>query len=245
MAGVSHAVLLAGYPYRPTRSLQFVSASSMYAGFTAGGAGNRKTFSLSMWVKRSSTPGTVMHLWNIGPISTDYSILKFNADNTLEYVRVVGTVVDAQKISSSTYTSTSAWMHILLAQDATATSARIYVNGSEVSYGTNDSPSNVNGAEGSTNTQGLGYYVGAPGTFHFNGFMADVVYIDGQALTPASFYAGGYPVNPAGLTPGTVGYWLAFDNNASTTTMGEDEYGPNDWTLTNFTTSQSSTDVPP
>jgi hypothetical protein len=234
----------AGGVYQPSRSLQFVSASSMYGSFT-GGAGNRKTYTLSMWVKRSSAPGTAMVLWCIGPISTDYAMLRFNADNTLEHFRVIGSVIDSQKLSSSTYTSTTTWMHILFAQDAANTISRLYVNGAEVSYGASDNPSNINGPEGTANQQGLGYYVGFPGTQHFNGFMADLVYIDGQALTPDALYSGGYPLNPSGLTPGATGYWLPFSNNASTTTMAEDGYGPNDWTLTNFTTTQSSTDVPP
>jgi hypothetical protein len=76
-------------------------------------------------------------------------------------------------------------------------------------------------------------------TFYFSGYLTEINFIDGQALTPSSFgetnettgvwspiaYAGSY---------GTNGFYLNFSDNTSTTTLGEDQAGSNDWTLNNF-----------
>ena len=90
---------------------------------------------------------------------------------------------------------------------------------------------------------------------YFDGYLAEVNFIDGQALTPSSF--GAYnaitgvwqPTKYAG-TYGTNGFYLNFNNNASTTTLGYDTSGnSNNWTTNNISltagvTYDSMLDVP-
>jgi hypothetical protein len=85
--------------------------------------------------------------------------------------------------------------------------------------------------------------------------MAEVNFVDGQALTPSSFGANSattgvwQPKKYAG-TYGTNGFYLPFSDNASTTTLGADSSGNgNNWTTNNISltagsTYDSMTDVP-
>jgi hypothetical protein len=84
--------------------------------------------------------------------------------------------------------------------------------------------------------------------------MANVQFIDGQALTPNSFgsfnsYGVWQPINYGG-SYGTNGFYLPFSNKTSTTTLGYD-FSPagNNWTTNNISltagsTYDSMTDVP-
>jgi len=76
-------------------------------------------------------------------------------------------------------------------------------------------------------------------TAYLDGYMAEIHFIDGTALDPTSF--GEFdtngiwrPIQVSGLTYGTNGFYLSFADNASTTTLGYDDAGSNDWTLNNF-----------
>jgi hypothetical protein len=74
---------------------------------------------------------------------------------------------------------------------------------------------------------------------YFNGYLADIHFIDGQALDPTSFgefdaTTGVWvPIEYTG-TYGTNGFHLDFADNASTTTIGYDAAGSNDWTANNL-----------
>jgi len=111
----------------------------------------------------------------------------------------------------------------------------LYVNGSQItSFSTNtnsltsnqDLPVNV-----STATIGVG--ANANGTAELDGYLADVNYIDGTALTPSSFgetKSGVWiPKDTSGLTFGTNGFRLEFKQTgtgtASSSTIGADTSG--------------------
>ena len=230
-------------------SLRFRSSASAYLNRTPSVAGNRKTWTWSGWVKRG-TLTTGQWLFGAGPVSTDYTTIRFgsggSSNDFLEYVRVVGSVIDAQKISSAVYRDTSAWYHIVVAEDAINTVSRVYVNGSEIAYSTNDNPSNVNGAVNNTGPHEIGRYVGSA-LQHFDGYLTEVNFIDGQALTPSSFgqietttgvwspkqYAGSY---------GTNGFYLKFGNTSSVAALGTDSSGNNNtWTVNNVSLTAGAT----
>ena len=90
---------------------------------------------------------------------------------------------------------------------------------------------------------------------YFDGYLTEINFIDGQALTPSSFGSTNtttgvwQPIKYTG-TYGTNGFYLNFGNNASTTTLGYDTSGnSNNWTTNNISltagsTYDSMTDVP-
>jgi hypothetical protein len=89
---------------------------------------------------------------------------------------------------------------------------------------------------------------------YFDGYMADINFIDGQALEP--YYFGNNDANGVWKpieykgTYGTNGFYLKFGNTASTTTLGYDSSpNGNNWTTNNIsltagTTYDAMTDVP-
>jgi hypothetical protein len=232
-----------GGDYQISRSLRFNSADSAYLSRTPASAGNRKTFTISAWVKRSSA-GT-QAIMGVGTNTSDDVNFTFNSDKLYFLARVSSSIVILLE-STAVFRDFSAWYHIVLAVDTTQATAanrvKLYVNGSQITaFGTATYPSQnqdislnntVAHEIGRVNNQfGAGQY--------FNGYLTEINFIDGQALTPSSFgefnaTTGVWsPIRYAG-TYGTNGFYLDFSDNTSTTTLGYDAAGSNDWTLNNF-----------
>ena len=129
----------------------------------------------------------------------------------------------------------------------------MYINGVQQTLTTSTAIANVDHMVNATNTHSIGRYFGAGS--HFDGYMTEVNFIDGQALDPTSF--GEYnedtgvwqPIKYVG-TYGTNGFYLNFSDNSTTTTLGYDTSGnSNNWTANNISvtsgvTYDSMTDVP-
>jgi len=135
----------------------------------------------------------------------------------------------------------SAWYHILLSVDTTqataANRANIYINGVLQTLNLASRPSqNYNTLLNSATALQIG------GPNYFDGYLADIHFIDGQALTPSSFTevsATTGQLIPKAYTGTFTGnsFWLKFaDNSAATaTTLGKDSSGlGNNWTPNNL-----------
>jgi hypothetical protein len=187
--------------------------------------------------------------------------MRFAADNTIGLVAAGGTTW----FTTAVYRDPSAWYHLVHVVDTTNSTAtdrqRLYVNGVRVtSFGTQTTiTQNVQtvqwGVNGSaTNRIGTG---GGSGTGNpFDGYLTEVNFIDGQALTASSFgeyssYDGVWIPKKYSGTYGTNGFYLNFNDNSGTTatTLGKDGAGSNNWTPTNISvtagvTYDSMYDVP-
>lgn len=195
---VSAAAAPTGYTI--TRSLRFNSADSAYLNRTPSSAGNRKTWTWSGWVK----PSNVSAYETL--FSTDYntsgnygSEISFTSGrNLVVYQNVSGTAV-ANVSTQGVFRDASAWYHFVVSFDTTNSTAndrvKIYVNGELAPVTVTTSP--AQNAEGEINAAEP-HYIGAFNlngslTRHFNGYLADVHFIDGQALGPS--YFGEYDTN--------------------------------------------------
>ena len=236
--------------YQISRSLRFNSADSAYLSRTPASAGNRKTWTWSGWVKRSTLGATVgLFEGNENFNGTNYfTALGINSSDQL-YVQDVSTGASYNLVwnSSAVFRDPSAWYHIVCVCDVTQASSsnaiKIYVNGVEQTLTfTAFSGAYVQNRDTFVNatwTQSIGTVDSAN---YFNGYMADINFIDGQALTPSSFgetdeTTGVWkPIRYAG-TYGTNGFHLPFSDNSGTTstTLGKDTSGNgNNWTPNNF-----------
>jgi hypothetical protein len=223
--------------YQVERSLRFNSADSAYLSRTPASAGNRKTWTWSGWVKRSGL-GTYQRVFNARNPGVAADYIRFNNDDTLELY------FGATLITAQVFRDVSSWYHLTVAVDTTqATSSnrvKLYVNGTQVTaFGTTNYPSqNADTLFNATLIHNIG--TGDGTTEYFSGYLANVEFVDGSALTPASFgetnattgqwvpkaYTGSY---------GTNGFKLSFSNNASTTTISQDSSGNNNhWTANNI-----------
>ena len=238
LTGGAKFILTGGANYQIARSLRFRSSNSAYLTRTFGAPTTQNTFTWSGWVKRSGL-GTLTNLFGV---STNNSI-GFPAANTL----VVTLAGVATITTSALYRDPSAWAHVLYQQ--TTGAAYLYFNGTQV--GTSATVSAV------FNTA-VAHQIGAANTSnYFNGYLAEVNFIDGQTLGPSYFgktdaTTGAWnPIKYIG-TYGTNGFYLPFSDNsaATSTTIGKDSSGNgNNWTpsgisVTAGATNDSLVDVP-
>jgi hypothetical protein len=251
-----------GGDYTIARSLRFRSSASAYLNRTPASAGNRQIFTYSTWFKRG-TLGTVQTILSVGVVTASNPRVdwQFNASNQLEIdMNSSGTAWDCLLTTTQVFRDPSAWYHVVVAVDTTQATAsnrvKVYVNGSQVtSFSSSTYPAqNANMPINNTLPHGIGNYIVGSNQY-FDGYLTEVNFIDGQALTPSSFGANNastgvwQPKKYTG-TYGTNGFYLPFTNNSTTTTLGNDFSGNgNNWTTNNISltagvTYDSMTDVP-
>jgi hypothetical protein len=260
-----------GNPSGPTfpvqRSVRLRSSASAYFGRTLTTPTNNKIWTWSAWVKRGKASGAsaaALHLFGTGSGSNDAGTTQiyFESESL-----ILGGYSTPWLKSNAVYRDPSAWYHIVVAWDnsnATAANrAKLYVNGVEITYAIDNRAS-----LSTTSTYGINqavlHTIGAwswnNGTFaqpeYYDGYLTEINFIDGQALTPTSFGAyNSYGVwSPSKYTGsyGTNGFYLNFQDNsgATATTIGKDSSGNgNNWTPNNISvtagvTYDSMLDVP-
>ena len=216
--------------YKIERSLRFNDGDSAYLNRTPSSAGNQTKFTWSGWIKRTEFGGNKTFFSsansNTSSPRTDWQFF----DDTL-YITFNpsgSSWLTVQTIRK--FRDPSAWYHIVVAVDTSESTntdrVKIYVNGeretSLQNYSTLPQYSNLH--INSANQHALGRYEAGDSNY-FPGYLADVHFIDGQALTPSDFgkydnkniwqpkkYAGGYndwfdtSQTWSGLWTGSAGY---------------------------------------
>jgi len=229
--------------YEIERSLRFNALDSAFLSKTLP-LGNRQTWTWSAWVKKSTLTGNVT-FFSAGSDASNRSHFMFDGTNHrlrfFDLPRGVGIVTD------QVFRDTSAWYHIVLAADTNQATAsnriKIYVNGSEIThFSSNSYPGQTAGLQVNKNVEHrLGSGIAYPE--YFNGYIADVHFIDGQALAPTDFGKTDnngvwQPIAYAG-TYGTNGFHLDFADNSSNAALGTDTSGNNNtWTVNNLSANE-------
>jgi len=238
--------------YNIANSLRFQSASSQYLSRTPASATNQTTWTWSGWVKLGAI-STAAGLFSQGSSIFTQTRCFITSNGQLLIDSYISNVTQFQLITTQVFRDPSAWYHIVMSVDTTqATSTnriKVYVNGSQVTaFGTATYPAQNYNTQINTNSI---FYIGAGDrspTYYLDGYLAEVNFIDGQALTPSSFgetntLTGQWVAKKYAGTYGTNGFYLPFSNGTSTTTLGYDSSGNgNNWTLTNFTRSAGVSD---
>jgi hypothetical protein len=235
--------------YQISRSLRFNSPDSAFLNRTPASAGNRKTWTWSGWVKRGSVTGTgrevLFGAWNA---DNDAGWLEFGfgGSGAGDTANCFYLTTATQKIDSTqVFRDPSAWYHFVVVLDTTQASNRlkVYVNSVDQQVSTPSSITlNFDAAVNNTYGHTLGKSPRTALSLYFPGYLTEINFIDGQALTPTSF--GEFnsdtgvwqPIEYTG-TYGTNGFYLNFSDNSGTTstTLGKDSSGNgNNWTPNNF-----------
>ena len=208
-----------------SKSLRFEDSASSYLSRTLSVAGNRKTWTFSAWVKLGDmTNDTIFGAWND---SNNTDQLVFRSGHLQGEIYGGGSAVSTYK-TAAVYRDPSAWYHVVWQWNSTEATAgnrhRIYVNGeltTEAASGSSDPSQN---AETTLNTA-VAHYVGQQGdsSQYLSGYLAEVNFIDGTALTPASFAETDSDTNQwkpkaaadvkAAVTFGVNGFYLPFSND--------------------------------
>ena len=231
-------------------SLKFEPDNSEYLGKTPTSSGNRRTFTISMWIKRTEI-GVDSYLLEAGDgdyNQSDRTLIKFDATDNFRF----GGGSGYQRITNRVFRDTSAWYHIVMAVDTTDSTAgnrlKLYVNGvQETSFSTSSDPDqNFQYAFCKDDEHTVGYNHTDNGSY-YPGYMSEVILIDGQQLDPTSF--GEFdedsgiwkPIDVSGLSFGTNGFYLDFKDASN---LGNDASGGTDFTLNNITSADQAVDSP-
>lgn len=243
--------------YNIQRSLRFRSSASAYLNRTPASSTNQTTWTWSGWVKRG-TLGVEQHLFGCGTAGTNNFQFFFSSTDNLQVNAYIGGTTVVVRQTNALFRDPSAWYHVVLIADTNnATQANrmlMYVNGVTQSFAT--SYALTSGQTFFINTN-IAHYSGKYWNTggYFDGYLAEVNFIDGQALTPSSFgqtdaVTGVWVPKKYAGTYGTNGFYLPFSDNTSATTLAYDKSGNgNNWTANNISTTagatyDSMTDVP-
>jgi hypothetical protein len=255
---LSNNLLLTGDDgYNLTKSLRFRGSASAYLNRTPS-ASNRKTWTWSAWVKRgTSTFNTLFAAFQ--PAPRQYIAFYNNQ------IYCYGTSAGADFVECSTtavFRDFSAWYHIVFVYDTTQATGsnrvKVYVNGVQQTLTFTTTPSQ--NSDGAINGA-WGHFIGAQASIYpdMDAYLAEVNFIDGQALTPSSFgetdiLTGVWKPKKFAGTYGTNGFYLPFTDVATTsgsnTGLGKDFSGngnyftTNNISVTTGSTYDSMTDVP-
>ena len=245
--------------FNVANSLRFNDDDSPSLTRTDSSGTSRRTFSYSVWVKKSQAKTDTdsnMIVNNASDESNQFKI-ELEGDHPVDNndIRIRQMVSGSQTVvlkTNRSFRDPSAWMHILVAVDTTqgteANRIKIYINGvqetsfSSATYPSLNSDMEVN-VSGSYTT-----HIGKRNNndHHFDGYMCEFVFIDGQALDPTSF--GEFdedsviwkPIDVSGLTFGNNGFYLDFEDSSN---LGNDKNGGTDLTEVNLAATDQSTDT--
>ena len=237
-----------GGAYEIERSLRFNSSDSAYLSRTPASASNQKTYTCSVWLKRSDDT-TGRQIWFAAiPTSTNYTQFCFENNKLTLYFRYnSGTAYTYT--TDALFRDPSAWYHVVIAVDSTQATAsdrlKIYVNGVSFSYSGTLFPQNTDTTLNSAVQHAVSSYQPYASGAYFNGYMADMYFIDGSALGSTSF--GAFDTNgvwqPKAYTGtyGTNGFHLPFSDNSTAAALGTDTSGnSNTWTVNNISVAAGS-----
>ena len=246
-----------GGGFEVANSCQF-DGSSDYLHRTLGTPTNNKIWTFSCWFKVCQIGEYDQYFFNT--YETGYSRLYIKSSNSTLALdgEDDGNGNTFNLNTSMVFKDISAWYHVCVAWDVTQSTAsnrcKIYINGTQItSWATETYPAQdvSNYTFNSAVKHWLARYkFGSDGTgsYWWDGYLAELVIIDGQALAPTSF--GEYdsdsptiwkPIDVSGLTPGTNGTYLDFEDSAN---LGNDAFGGTDWTEVGLDATHQMTDSP-
>jgi len=231
--------------YQVERSLRFNSGDNTYLARTPSSTTSRTTWTYSTWIKKTSFGSTVGLFGVTGSDNNTMTELLFTSGNKFSWQAYSKVYFETSQV----FRDPSAWFHLLVRCDTTnstqADRIQLWINGSRV---TSFSTENLTGSgtEFGIN-RNVSHHIGErpAGTDNFNGYLAEMHFVDGTALDSSSFtetdaltgqlipkkYTGSY---------GTNGFYLNFSDNSGTTatTLGKDSSGNgNNFTPNNFSVS--------
>ena len=192
--------------YEIEQSLMFEKTQGHGLRRTETSSGNRRTWTLSCWIKQATVDNTAFMIWgqavsHMHFLTMQSQILVWNEYSGPNNIRLV---------TNRIFRDPSAWYHIVLRLDTTQATAsdraKMYVNGvRETSFSIEVYPSqnhegmiNNHTANSGHNYVGNGHFNINQTGYGFNGYIAEMNFIDGTALDPSSF----------GETSSTTGQWV-------------------------------------
>ena len=183
-------------------------------------AGNRKTFTYSVWLKRGNISDNSSSQYDYQNIldTNGNNYISFAGGSDMDSIRIFAYDGSTRLnlITTQVFRDHSSWYHIMFVLDTTqgtaANRAKLYVNGVQVtSFSTATYPDQHYDLVWNSATS---HSIGGTDANYFDGYLAEVNFIDGAAKAPADFgetgdYGEWKPIEYSG-SYGTNGFYLPF-----------------------------------
>ena len=241
----------AGSTYEIEQSIRFNDGDSPYLARTPGAAGTEETWTYSAWIKRGILSSS-MSLFEVRVDGNSYGFMRLEAADSLFISFNDGATAFGSLRTTQLFRDPSAWYHIILVADTGNGTAgnrlRLYVNGERVTSFSTESYPTLNSTLYGINWA-LEHRIGDSPTFanHFDGYMAEINFVDGTAVDPSSF----------GETNSATGQWVPkkytgaygtngfFIDGRDSSDLGDDESGNgNDFTSSGLAANDQVSDSP-
>ena len=225
------------------------NGESNYITRTPSSAGNRRTFTISLWFKATGAYSSSRLFIASGANSGTHDYIILGSDGAIKFSFATEGSGDVTISSGRSLRDPGSWYHLVAAVDTTQGTAsnrvKLYINGEQQTTGGSQPSQNFDSSFNNTvpNRWGGRSYGDLS---YYNGYMAECHLVDGQQLTPASFgetdstYGHWKPKQYTG-SHGTNGVHLDFQNSGD---LGQDASGTGDWTASNFGTQDQVRDTP-
>ena len=245
--------------YTVANSCRFNNDDSPYMHKTPAGAGNRRTFTISVWFKTSTVAGGNSYILSTGDYDGGEGFFQIKLSNagrlTIDDYDQGGDSYNLRWVTPSTYLirDPSAWYHLVVAVDSTdateSNRVKVYLNGTNISSGFTQTTTPSQNDDFHVNLDQI-VQIGRSqnNDAYFDGYLAEFCIIDGSQLAATSF--GEFdedsptiwkPIDVSGLTFGTNGFYLDFEASDN---LGNDVNGGTDFTTVNLAATDQATDTP-
>jgi len=216
---------------------------------SANSAGTNTKGTLSVWLKMSAA-GTEQVIYARETDASNYFKVWFENDRLLIQTVTSGSVA-MKRETNRVFRDPSAWMNVVVILDSTDGTAadrqQIWINGSRETSFANST--NIGSSASLQINTGTGTdYIGRRGSGnYYDGYMAELVWIDGTDYAATSF--GEFnedspniwqPIDVSGLTFGTNGFYLDFEASGN---LGNDVSGGTDFTEANLAATDQMLDT--
>ena len=207
--------------YTVDQSLRFNDGDDAKLTRTPGSSGDLKTWTFSFWAKRGNISNAWQRILSAGTSGSNQSEIVFGATDVLRYE----TWDDGTQHTVGTdrlFRDPGSWYHCMVVNDTTESVAadrvKIYVNGelqTAITTGGNGYP--AEDSLGDINST-MEHIIGTGETYdvHYDGYLAEVYFIDGTAYDADSFgetdsHTNQWkPIDASGLTFGTNGFYQKY-----------------------------------
>ena len=213
---------VAGAAQVATKSLRFNSGDSSDLRRQPSSSSNRRTFTISFWVKRSKLGANQRIL---STATNDF--IRFESNDTFLVFETF-----ARLRTEQVFRDCSSFYHFCVSVDTTQATAsnrlKFYVNGTQVTdFTTETYPAQNDDSPINFTTQ---HQIGSGTVEYFDGYLSDFYLIDGSALSPVDNFIeldsnGIYQAKEYTGTFGTNGFHLKFDDASSNAALGTDSSG--------------------
>ena len=243
--------------YEVDNSLRFNGGETQYLTRTASSGSYGTTYTISFWFKQTKhNDAHEQYIYMGGDQDTANNLwIRLQGTARTLYLRSrTSSSNDCVLITNRVFRDPSAWYHIVYEIDTTQGTAsnrvKLYINGvQETSFGTETYPDQNDTFKIATSSKNMDIGRRTDGSSYnnFGLMLAEFCIIDGTAYDQTSF--GEFdsdtniwkPKDVSGLTFGTNGFYLDFENASS---LGADVSGNgNNFTVSNLTSTDQSTDT--